>query len=126
MVEVTIRARCLPTESRDKVARAITNLFPDAVVEGDDPIMARSRSLEEFRKQLERQRIRGAARAVLRRGLKGDTMSFKLDKQVASIGRVSFSEEARALGNVEVSISDADIRAVMDSLAPMIARERRT
>ncbi len=126
MVDVTIRTRCYPTENRDRVASAITNLFPDALVEGDDPVTARSRSIEAFGELLKRQRIRAAARAVLKRGTRGDTTSFSLDKQVASVGKVSFSEEPHALGDLEVTISDADIGAVIDSIAPPIVRERRT
>lgn len=116
MVEVTINARCFPTEDMEKVARAITNIFPDAEVTGCDPLIAHSHSLETFSDLLKRQRIRDAARAVLRRGLKRSTASFVLNKQVAAVGKISFSEESHALGDIEVTLSQLDLQALMDSL----------
>ncbi len=118
MVDLTIRARCHPTEDRDKVVSAIKNVFPDASFQGDDPIVAHSCSLETFSELLKRQRIRDAARAALRRGLKQGSSSFALNKQVAFVGKISFSEESHALGDIEVSMPAADLRALIDSLAP--------
>ena len=126
MVDVTIRARCYPTEDREKVVRAIKNLFPDADVQGDDPITAHSQSLETFCDRLKQQRIRDAARAALRRGLKRGSASFALNKQVASIGKISFSEESHALGDIEVIMSRGDIQALVDSLAPGSRKEDET
>ena len=125
MVELTIRTRCHLTEDREKVARAITNVFPDAEIQGDDPMIAHSHSLETFRDLLKRQRIRDAARAVLRRVLKGGSTSFVLNKQVASVGKISFSEESHALGGIEVIVSTEDIQALMDSLVPEARRENK-
>ena len=123
MVEVMIRARCYPTEDRAKVARAIKNVFPDADIQGEDPVVARSNSLETFCDLLKRQRIRDAARAVLRRGLKRGAVSFVLNKQVASVGKISFSEGSHALGDIEVLVSPEDIQALIDSLVPEMRRE---
>jgi len=126
MVELTIRTRCYPTEDREKVARAITNVFPDAEIQGEDPMVAHSRSLETFCDLLKRQRIRDAARAVLRRGLKRGFASFVLNKQVAAVGKISFSEESHALGDIEVIVSTEDTQALIDSLVPEARRENRT
>lgn len=118
MLIVHLRARCCPTESRDKVVAAIKNLFPDAVIEGDDMLTGTSSSLDFFSELLKKQRIRDAARAVLRRGLSGNTARFRLGKQVAAVGKVSFSEEDHALGDIEVAIESDDIGAVIDTIAP--------
>jgi predicted RNA binding protein with dsRBD fold (UPF0201 family) len=126
MVDVTIRTRCFPTEDREKVASAITNVFPDADIQGEDPMVAHSRSLETFCDLLKRQRIRDAARAVLRRGQKQGSASFALNKQVACVGKVSFSEESHSLGDIEVVLPAADIQALIESLAPEARRETRT
>jgi predicted RNA binding protein with dsRBD fold (UPF0201 family) len=125
MVEVTVRARCYPTEDREKVYRAISNVFPDADIQGEDPIVAHSRSLETFLELLKRQRIRDAARAVLRREQKRGSASFMLNKQVASVGKISFSEESHALGDIEVTMSSEDIQGLIDSLVPETKRENR-
>ncbi|HIH02136.1 TPA: hypothetical protein HA259_08770 [Thermoplasmata archaeon] len=118
MPDIRLVVRCFPTEDRARVARAITQLFPDAVIEGDDPLTARADSVEAFSEQLARQRIRAAARKVLRRGMSDGRTSFRLNKQVAFIGKISFSEEDHALGDIEVTISDEDIASTIDALAP--------
>jgi predicted RNA binding protein with dsRBD fold (UPF0201 family) len=118
MVEIRLTARCFPTEDRDKVVGAITKLFPDAEITGDDPIVARSTSIGAFGELLKRYRIRDAARAIMRRGLKGDSVFFMLNKQVAAVGKVSFSEENHPLGDLEVTIVSEDINGLIDSIAP--------
>lgn len=118
MLGVLVRARCFPTEDRIKVSRAISNLFPDAVIEGEDPISAHSQSIEFFADTLRRQRIRDAARRMMRRGIDGDSTRFMLNKQVAFVGKISFSEESHALGDLEVIITSDDIGALIDSIAP--------
>ena len=118
MPDIRLVVRCFPTEERARVARAITQLFPDAVIEGDDPLTAEAKSIEIFAEQLARQRIRAAARKVLLRGMSGNETCFRLNKQVASVGKVSFSEEDHALGDIEVTVSDEDIASVIDELAP--------
>jgi len=115
---IRITARCHPTEDRDKVAEAILKIFPDAVLEGDDPISGVGQSLENFSELLRKQRIRAAARASLVRGIRGQTVRFSLNKQVATVGKVSFSEEHQPLGSIEVEIEAPDIEnAVADIIA---------
>jgi predicted RNA binding protein with dsRBD fold (UPF0201 family) len=118
MVEIRLTAKCFPTEDRDKVVGAITKLFPDAEITGDDPIVARSTSIDAFGELLRRYRIRDAARAVMRRGLRRGSISFMLNKQVAAVGKVSFSEENHPLGDLEVTIVSDDINGLIDSIAP--------
>jgi predicted RNA binding protein with dsRBD fold (UPF0201 family) len=118
VMEIQLATRCFPTEDRDKVVASITKLFPDAIVTGEDPIVGLSHSIDQFADQLRKQRIRDAARAVLRRGTKGDETRFILNKQVASIGKVSFSEMHHPLGDIEVTIVSDEIEALIDSIAP--------
>jgi predicted RNA binding protein with dsRBD fold (UPF0201 family) len=118
MVEIRLTAKCFPTEDRDKVVGAITKLFPDAEITGDDPIVARSTSIDAFGELLKRYRIRDAARGVMRRGLRRGSISFMLNKQVAAVGKVSFSEENHPLGDLEVTIVSDDINGLIDSIAP--------
>ncbi|MFY9606711.1 MAG: RNA-binding domain-containing protein [Thermoplasmata archaeon] len=118
MVEIRLTAKCFSTEDRDKVVGAITKLFPDAEITGDDPIVARSTSIDAFGELLKRYRIRDAARGVMRRGLRRGSISFMLNKQVAAVGKVSFSEENHPLGDLEVTIVSDDINGLIDSIAP--------
>lgn len=115
---VRLSARCYPTESKDKVEKAIRSIFPNVKFEGDDPIHGTSSSIEMFSELLKRQRIRNAARAVLRRGTINRTTVFKLNKQVAAVGKISFSQESHALGDIEVAFESDDIDALIESVAP--------
>jgi predicted RNA binding protein with dsRBD fold (UPF0201 family) len=118
MVEVRVRARCYPTEDRDKVIRAIKAFFPESELSGEEDIRGVAHSVEALGDQLRRQQIRDAARSVLRRGLSGNTTAFRLNKQVASVGKISFSDEDRPLGDIEVEIVAEDIESVIDKIAP--------
>jgi uncharacterized protein len=118
MVDILLRARCYPTEDRQKIVWAMTSLFPDVVVTGTEELEGISHSTEAFAEHLVRQRIRDAARAVLRRGISGNATNFHLNKQVATVGKISFAEEEHALGDIHVEISAGDIEALIDSIAP--------
>jgi len=118
MAEVRLSTRCFKTEDRQKIIAGIKVIFPDARVEGQDPILASSDSVDRFGEILRQQRIRDAARAVMRKGISGGGTRFMLNKQVAAIGKVSFSQESHPLGDIEVTISDTDIDALIDRIAP--------
>jgi len=118
MVEIRLSARCFPTEDREKIIRGIMSIYPDAKVDGDDPITAVSSSLDTFAELLKKQRIRDAARRVMRRHMHGQTTSFSINKQVAAVGKISFSEEAHPLGDIDVTISAAELESLIDAVAP--------
>lgn len=63
-------------------------------------------SLERFRMILQRDRIRAAARSVLRRSVDGNRLVFFLNKQAAYAGHVSFSapEGESPLGPIQVVV----------------------
>lgn len=125
MVNVRLSTRCFPTEDRDKVVRAMTSLFPDAQVSGEETITGEASSMETFADMLKRQRIRDAARAVMYRGAGEGSTHFRLNKQVAAVGRISFSEESHPLGDIDVVIETEYIRALIDSIAPKTRQEGR-
>jgi len=118
VIEIQLATRCFPTEDRDRVVASITKLFPDAIVTGEDPVIGLSHSTDQFADQLRKQRIRDAARAVMRRGMRGGEIKFTLNKQVASIGKVSFSQERHPLGDIDVTIVSDKVEALIDSIAP--------
>jgi len=118
VAEVKVTARCFPTEDRAKVVDAIVGLFPDFIPEGDDPIVGTAHSTEVFAELLKKHRIRSAARSVMRRGISENTVSFSLNKQVATAGKVSFSEEKHALGDLDITITSDDIERFIDEVAP--------
>jgi predicted RNA binding protein with dsRBD fold (UPF0201 family) len=69
---------------------------------------------------LYRDHIRDASRKALFKGIRGSNIVFYLNKQVAFVGHVSFSEaEAESpLGPIKVIIQTEDPQEIIDWLAP--------
>jgi uncharacterized protein len=75
-------------------------------------------SLERFQMILQRDRIRAAARAVLRRSVEGNRIVFFLNKQAAYAGHVSFSapEGESPLGPISVVVESENLEQLIDWL----------
>jgi predicted RNA binding protein with dsRBD fold (UPF0201 family) len=113
-ISVQIEAEINPTESGEKVKKAIQNIFGNVETKVQSIykgglLTAETRGLEAltgFHNLLRRERIRSAARAIFYRGLSGETITFYLNKQVAFAGHLSFSKEVgeSPLGPIKVKI----------------------
>ena len=127
-VKVYIEAEVNPTESEEKVKRAVENIFGNVqtriqstskgailTAEAEGP-----ESLTKLYNLLRRERIRDAARGVLFEGLKRNAITFFLNKQVAYAGHISFSKEVAEspLGPIKVKIECENPRQLIDWLAP--------
>lgn len=123
-VEVEIR----PTEDEDKVRRAVSQIFElesyrisDA---GDYRILIGESSsilsLLRMREIIVRERIADTARRIMSRGTTDRYVSFKLNKQAAYAGKLSFVEEDHesSLGPINVFIEARDAKELIDWLAP--------
>jgi len=127
-VEVQIQADVNPTEDEAKVKRAVENLFSNLEFEVKPQmrgslLTARTRGLDGLTKLynvLRRERIRDAARTVLYGGLSENSIIFYLNKQVAYVGHLSFSEPVAEspLGPIKVEIRCDNPRGIIDWLAP--------
>jgi len=117
-----------PTEDPNKVRVAVEKMLGgiplEIVREGDrEQIVGKSEGLEallRFHDLLRREQILDAARKVLFKGIQGNTIRFYLNKQVAYVGHISFSQSAgeSPLGPIHVEIESENPRAVIDWLAP--------
>ncbi len=92
------------------------------ILEGKD-----QSSLERFRMILQRDRIRAAARSVLRRSVEGDRIVFYLNKQAAYAGHVSFSapEGESPLCPIQVIVDTGNPDQLIDWLAGQREERRR-
>jgi predicted RNA binding protein with dsRBD fold (UPF0201 family) len=127
-VTVYVETEVNPTESEEKVKKAVENIFGNIPMEikplyKGRLLTAEGRGLETLTKLLNllrRERIRNAARKAFFQGLRGETISFFLNKQVAFVGHVSFSEEEAEspLGPVKVRIECEDPKSLINWLAP--------
>ena len=130
-IAVRVETEINLTESEEKVKVAVAKLF--GVVSAEvKPSYAGSvlqvetrgrEALVKFRELLRLDRIRDAARKALFEGMRGKTIGFCLNKQVAFAGHVSFSEAVAEspLGPIRVTIECEDPRQLIDWLAPRTA-----
>jgi len=83
-----------------------------AVAKGQD-------SLCKLRNLLHNDRIRDASRRLLFKSIRGNMISFYLNKQVAFVGHISFSEESAEspLGPIRVNIETDNPEQLIDWLA---------
>ena len=115
------------TEDREKVKKAITNVFNTVKTElrhsnKGSILYAKAKGREalfKFRNLLCLDRIRDAARKVLLGALLDSTIKFCLNKQVAFAGHISFCEEVAEspLGPLRVTIKCEDPYLLINWLA---------
>lgn len=125
MIELTVISPMKPTESPEKVERALNNLFPGIVLEATETrIEGRGgmEALSTFHRLLREQRILDTARSVFLAGRVGDALQFRLNKQAATVGRISFPPEEEPLGSIHIEIRGPQL--LVDWLAPRTSEGR--
>lgn len=123
---VTISALVYPTEIEESVRTAIINIFPvDLNLRNfGTPQLYGEGGLESLRRLhtfLREFRILDAARRILLNGMEGNNTQFRLNKQVAFVGKVNFPAGEESLGSIHVEISAdnvEDLMEIIDWLAP--------
>lgn len=120
-----------PTEDTSRVQRAIENIIGNAEFDirpqkGGSLLIAKAKgvnALTKFQNLLRRERIRDAARGVLFQGVSGKSIVFYLNKQVAYVGHLSFSQPTAEspLGPIKVQIRCDKPREIIEWLAPRTA-----
>lgn len=113
-VRVTAKAHINPTESEEKLERAITNLFGDFPLRrgkehGATYIFLEAEGIDALRQLKQRiasDKIRDAARAMLSRwAAKNEKVTFHLNRQAAYANHVSIYHASKSpLGPIEVEI----------------------
>jgi predicted RNA binding protein with dsRBD fold (UPF0201 family) len=121
-VDVQITAPVYDTEVVDRVADAISNVFPGAEPEhSHGELTAEVHDLSHFSELLHRQEILDTARGQFFENLRGNTFSFDLKKQAAFQGVVNFAVgDPSELGelHVRVRVTEPDVEAYIDHIAP--------
>jgi len=118
-IEVVISSSVRPTERVDRVVSAIENIFQGLVMDiRADRIEAYDGpdSLKLLHELLRSQKILDSARSEMLRGLAGEVICFRLNKQAALMGFVSFPALEEPLGSIHVKITGGE--RVIDYLAP--------
>jgi uncharacterized protein len=129
MDQVTVHAETEinPTETEEKVKTAILNIFDDVSItitpDGKCSVLRAEASgqdsLYKLRNLLRNDRIRDAARKALFHSIRGNSITFCLNKQVAFAGHISFSAETAEspLGPIRVTITSDNPRQLVEWLA---------
>lgn len=125
-VKVAVFAPVNPTEVQEKVEKAIFNFFPVTLELQDDAIpgLYGEGDLESLRllhSHLREERILDTARRIFLNGIEGYSTRFRLNKQVAYIGKLNFPAGEESLGSIDVEISadiEDELLTIIDWLAP--------
>lgn len=127
-ITVFIQAEIKSTESEEKVNSAIMNVFGDVntiigSINKSKILKCKLKgreSLFRFKDMLRLDRIRDASRKALLKCIVGNKIVFFLNKQVAFVNHVSFSEEVSEspLGPIRVEIHSDNPKSLINWLAP--------
>jgi predicted RNA binding protein with dsRBD fold (UPF0201 family) len=75
--------------------------------------------MTHFAEQIRKQRILDTARSVMMKGRRGERTVFRMNKQAAYAGKISFAEERTILGTMNVTVEADDITEFIEKLAPV-------
>ena len=109
MTAIRISGKINPTESSDKVRRAINNVFGDIdLIISEETFMAELDgylSLREFRVRIAQDKIRTTMKNVLTRWTNENRLSFGLNRQAAYAGHVSLNlQNEDPMGPIQVEV----------------------
>jgi len=124
-VQIDIEAPVQPTESVEKVQKAILNFFPGTTFQGPNAGILRGTGcdLSKLKERLAAQAIRDASRRVLLRGIRPGHLYFMVAKQPAFVSRVSFSADG-PLGDITVIVRTDNPEALVDYLTEKDVNQR--
>jgi Uncharacterized protein conserved in archaea len=117
---VTVRLWCpvFPSEDSEKVRNAISRIFPSAELTETEKGFEGDADLKNFSSLIRKQKILDSTRNMMFKGMRDDKITIRLNKQVATVGKVSFAEPRSVLGALEVTILCDDLEALIDDIAP--------
>lgn len=120
MTAIRISCRVNPTESPEKVRKALTNMFGEIkLVEAEESLTAELEdylSLRELRAKIAQDKIRDTLSDVLTRWTDGDRLSFGLNRQAAYAGHVSLTlENEDPMGPIQLMV-EGDVKQVITFL----------
>ncbi len=111
--KITARAMVNPTEDRDKVINAISNIFKfDELEIGDGyvSVTGENETLLDLRESLKIRKIRDTAARIFLNGIDGNKINFSLSKQAALVHTPNFVDKGMSnLGEIDVTIETDDV-----------------
>ena len=113
-MRLRISASVFPTEDKEKVLRALQNIFPDIDFneghDNGDTVVLRGEltnpenmAFSQFQELLRHRKIRDSVEALLHRNYADGKTRLELNKQAAFIGRLNIAEK-HPLGSIMIEI----------------------
>lgn len=119
MVSVMVSCPIYNSEDPQKVKAAVFRIFPDfKESESTERKIIGTASLDNFSKIIRKQEILDSTRGMMFKGLHDNIIVLHLNKQVATVGKVSFTDRHPILGSMDVTIQDEDPDELIDHIAP--------
>lgn len=120
-IHVEIKTRIHPTEDVEKVKEAVKNLFPDAEIKiQDGELTATTQDVSKFKELLRKQKILDTARSELTKNVKNNSITVYLNKQIATVSKINFTDENAVLSPLKVTfrLYGIPVERFIDYLAP--------
>ncbi len=121
-MKLRVEAEIRSTETQEKVEVAIRKLFPTVTIERvGSSLVGQSDdkdSLAKFHQLLRQQAILDTTRSVMISNIRGSFTQLKFNKQVAFVGKLSFTKGESPLGPIVVTLEAPDLDRLIDYLAP--------
>ncbi|MBS7249657.1 MAG: hypothetical protein KIH08_03545 [Candidatus Freyarchaeota archaeon] len=127
MIEMEIEAPVYPTESRDKVEKALKSVVDTTYTLSEGVgvkfLHGKAQGLEglvKLHQRLREQLIVESARKILVRNIVGNTVTFYLHKQAAFMGKIHFCqpESESPMGSIKITITSNNIGELVEWLTP--------
>jgi predicted RNA binding protein with dsRBD fold (UPF0201 family) len=118
MVAVWIFCPVCPSEDQEKVRDAVLNIFPGASLERTEHGFEGKADTDRFYDLIRKQKILDSTRSTMFKGARGNRIVIHLNKQVAVVGKVSFTDPKTILGTLQVTMETDDPEALIDRIAP--------
>lgn len=124
-MEIEIKTKVKLTEDKDKVIKALKNIFSDLEYNIEQlpnkylSILGKSKNIDRFKELIRSEAILDTARDVLEKGAKLNYTKFKINKQAAYMGLINFDSDIH--GGIFVKIicdNEKDLQNKIIDIAP--------
>lgn len=123
---IAISAKVSRTENAEKIAAAIRNIFPDALVDvssSEETIKCQSADASRLREMIFGRRIIDTVRSALISSSRQGRTRLELNRQAAAAGKPAIDAKG-ALGPLVVEFESPDMEAFIDHIAPRTEKGR--
>ena len=119
-MNLSVTAEVKGTEDKEKVLKAVENLFPSLEFEEKEGVLVGAgvdrNDLAAFKELLKIQQIRGTAKGFLFKHHGAGKLIFDLNKQAAFMGKVNFVDFEIALGTIRVEVEEKELDGLIEWL----------